>query len=133
MPDKPQAQPSVPEVRARLHEVARMLQKSGALDPDARSVLAELVDELGVLLRSSGAPPAEVAHLADSAAQLAESLHRQQERGLPGRRATASTPRRYGQRPRPPSPPACPPATSRTCCFQTASVCLQARQLHWMR
>jgi hypothetical protein len=84
MPDKPESQPSVPEVQARLHQVARMLQKSGSLDPDARSVLADLVDELGVLLRSSNAPAAEVAHLADSAAQLAESLHHQQERGLLG-------------------------------------------------
>jgi len=83
MPDTPESNtPSVQEVQARLHEVARMLQQSGSLDPEARQVLAELVDELGGALRASNAPPAEVAHLAESAAHLAESLHYQRERGI---------------------------------------------------
>src|SRR5260370_19386853 len=59
-----------------------MLQQSGSLDPEARQVLAELVDELGAALRASNAPPAEVAHLAESAAHLAESLHYHRERGI---------------------------------------------------
>ncbi len=76
--------PSLQDVQARLHEVARMLQDSSSLDPEARRVLADLVDELGASLRASNAPPAEVAHLADSAANLAAALHRQHDRGLLG-------------------------------------------------
>jgi hypothetical protein len=85
MPDTPHSNPpSVEEVQKRLHEVARMLHGSGSLDPDARSALAELVDELGATLQASNAPPAEVARLADSAAHLAESLHYQRGRGILG-------------------------------------------------
>jgi hypothetical protein len=76
------ATPSVPEIQTRLHDVARMLRAAGSLDPEARHVLAELVDELTAALQASKAPPAEVAQLAASAAQLAEALHHQHDRGL---------------------------------------------------
>ncbi len=82
--DREAPTPSVAEVQTRLHEVARMLAESNSLDPAARRVLAELVDELGATLRGSNAPPAEVAHLADSAARLAAALHQQNDRGILG-------------------------------------------------
>jgi hypothetical protein len=62
-----------------------MLRESGSLDPEARHVLAELVDELSKVLNESNPPPAEVAHLGESAAHLAESLHRQHDQGLLGK------------------------------------------------
>ena len=76
--------PSVGEVQTRLHEVARLLGESNSLDLEARRVLAELVDELGATLQGSNAPPAEVAHLADSATRLAEALHHQNDQGILG-------------------------------------------------
>jgi hypothetical protein len=71
--------PPVPEIEARLHEVARLLRESSSLDPDSRGVLAELIDELGQALRSSQPAPAEVAQLAGTTAQLAEALHRRHD------------------------------------------------------
>ena len=86
MPENPEIKtPSVEEVRGRMHDVARMLQESTSLDPEARQVLAELVDELGTTLQASNAPPAEVARLAASAAHLAEALHHQRDQGLLGK------------------------------------------------
>jgi len=85
MPDTPESTtPSVPEIQTRLHDVAKMLRDAGSLDPEARHVLAELVDELTAALQASNAPPAEVAQLAASAAHLAEALHYQHDRGLLG-------------------------------------------------
>jgi hypothetical protein len=72
MPDN--ASP-LPDVQQRLHEVAGLLRESGSVDPEARNVLAELVDELSEALRSSQVPPEEVAVLARTTAQLAEALH----------------------------------------------------------
>jgi len=85
MSDQPEsATPSAAQVQARLHEVSRLLRESRTLDDAARRDLAGLVDELGKLLESAAVPPAEVAHLAESTAHLAESLHRH-DRGLLGR------------------------------------------------
>ena len=86
MSENPEAKTSLAaEVQARLHDVARMLQASTSLDPEARQVLAELVDKLGTTLQASNAPPAEVARLAASAAHLAEALHHQRDQGLLGK------------------------------------------------
>ena len=83
MPEMPESStPSAEQMQTRLHEVARLLRQGGALDLEARQILAELVDELGTALTASNAPPAEVTHLAESAAHLAEALHEQQDRGL---------------------------------------------------
>jgi hypothetical protein len=73
--------PSLPEVQARLHDVARLLRESQAIDPQTRQSLAELVDELGAALRSTSVDPAEAAHLAQTAAQLAEALHHRHDQG----------------------------------------------------
>ena len=72
---------SVPEVRARLHDVARMLRESKSLDPQVQRSLAELLDELSTALAAPDAPPAEVARLADTTAHLAASLQHN-DRGL---------------------------------------------------
>jgi 2-methylcitrate dehydratase PrpD len=86
MPENPETKtPSVQEVQAKLHEVARILQKSTSLDAEAQQILAELVDELGVALQASNTPPAEVARLAASAAHLAEALHHQRDQGFLGK------------------------------------------------
>jgi hypothetical protein len=83
MPDTPEpTSPAVPEVRARLAEATRALRESESLDPEARDALAGLLDELGRVLESPAAPPAEVARVADGAAHLAEALHRSQDRGI---------------------------------------------------
>jgi hypothetical protein len=85
MPDIPESNPpSLPEIQARLSDVSRMLRKTSSLDPESQRALAALVDELNKSLRMANVPAAEVSHLAESTAQLAESLHYQQDRGLLG-------------------------------------------------
>jgi hypothetical protein len=63
------------EIQARLDDAARKLREAGPLDPAAQRPLAELVDELNKAMAAGKVPPAEVAHLAESTAHLAESLH----------------------------------------------------------
>jgi hypothetical protein len=83
MPDTPElGTPSVPEVRTRLGDAARLLRGSAALDPGVRGALAEFLDELGRALEAPAAPPAEVARLAEGAAHLAESLRQGHDRTL---------------------------------------------------
>jgi len=50
--------------------------------PIRRVTLAQLVDELTTALAAANLPSADVAHLAESTAHLAESLHDQQDMGL---------------------------------------------------
>ncbi len=86
MPDTPQSNtPSVPEVQARLHEVAKLLRQSSSLDTASQRALSELVSELGKSLAGAQLPAEEVAHLADSTAHLAEALHHEHDRGLLGK------------------------------------------------
>jgi len=73
--------PSVPDVRIRLHDAARLLRDSQSIDPEVRRVLADLVDELGQAFETPGVPPAEVAHLAEVTAHLTEALHQGHDRG----------------------------------------------------
>jgi hypothetical protein len=77
--------PSLADVQRRLQDVARTLKETGSLDTESRLVLAELVEELSRTLNSGGVPPSEVAHLAESTAHLAESLHHHQDLTLVGR------------------------------------------------
>jgi hypothetical protein len=74
--------PSLPDVRARLHDAARLLRDPIAIDPDVRRALADLVDELGQALASPNVPQAEVARLAEVTAHLTEALHQGHDRGL---------------------------------------------------
>jgi hypothetical protein len=75
--------PSVPQVQARLREVAGLLRDSGSIDPESRQTLAGLIDELSTALGAAPASSAEVTHLGDTAAHLVESLHHH-EQGPPG-------------------------------------------------
>jgi hypothetical protein len=74
--------PSVSEIQSRLHAVAGMLRESRTIDPASQRLLAELVDELSTALHSGSVPTTEVAHLAESTAHLADSLHQQQDQGV---------------------------------------------------
>jgi hypothetical protein len=87
MSDMPQTgPPDASEVRARLRDAVRMVRDSRSLDPQVRATLTELLDELSRAVEAPGAAPAEVAHLAESAAHLAESLHQgRHDHGLLGR------------------------------------------------
>ena len=83
MSDQPETgAPSVPEVRARLNEVAKMLREAQTLDPQVQRSLAELLDELSTALEAPNTPPAEVARLAETTTHLAASLHQPHDRGL---------------------------------------------------
>jgi hypothetical protein len=77
------ATPSVPEIQDRLQAAAHLLRRKGPLDREAKTALAELVDELGRILETTAVPPAEVTLLAESTAHLAEALQQQQQRELP--------------------------------------------------
>jgi hypothetical protein len=85
-PDTP-GNPSGTEIQIRLHEVARLVRASRTIDPQARQTLAELLDELGTVLGPAAfgaAGSAEVDHLAQTTAHLAESLHHPHDRGRLG-------------------------------------------------
>jgi hypothetical protein len=75
-------EPTPPEVAASLHTVARLLREGQHLTPEAQQVLAELVDEIGNALEPGTVPSAELAHLAESTAHLAEVLHQRPEGGV---------------------------------------------------
>jgi hypothetical protein len=74
--------PSVEEVRARLRDVAQTLRQGGSIDPESQRTLAELVDELNRTLGAGPVPPVELAQLAQSTAHLAETLHKDQGKGI---------------------------------------------------
>ena len=74
--------PSAQAMQTRIHDVAQMLRGSRSVSRDVQNSLAELLDELSVVLNTPNAPPAEVAHLAESAAQLAQTLHDRRDEGL---------------------------------------------------
>jgi hypothetical protein len=59
------------------------LREPGHIDHKAQQALAALLDELSNILEGATIPAAEVTHLAESTAHLAEALH-QQDRGLLG-------------------------------------------------
>ena len=72
--------PPAPEIQARLREVAESLRETSTIDSESRAALAGLLDELGAAL--GPAPPSpEVAHLAQTAAHVAESLHHPHDHG----------------------------------------------------
>lgn len=77
--------PSIVDVQRRLNEVAKLLKGPSLVDVSSQRVLAELVEELSTLLQTANVPPGEVAHLAESTAHLAESLHHQQDITVIGR------------------------------------------------
>ena len=69
-------------VAEQLHEIAGLVRKAHHLGPEGQRLLAELLEELSVALKSPEAPSAEVAHLAESAAHLVQAVHREDEAGI---------------------------------------------------
>jgi|SRR6516162_7526330 hypothetical protein len=69
-------------VQPSLHAVAEILRDPHPLSLEVRRALAEFVDELGTALAGSAVPPAEVTHLAESAAHLVKAVHRRDAPGL---------------------------------------------------
>jgi hypothetical protein len=85
MSETPEAKaPALPEIQARLNEVAQLLRQPGSLDPHARQALTDLVDGLGKVLREGALPSPQVASLAHDTAHLAESLHPHPNTGVLG-------------------------------------------------
>jgi hypothetical protein len=83
MPERlPSEVPSDVGAQASLHAIAEILRDPRPLTHEIRTVLADLVDELGRVLATAAVPPAEVAHLAESTALLARAVHRQETPGL---------------------------------------------------
>jgi hypothetical protein len=78
--DRPESGQS--EIQTRLHDLAIRLREAEHLDPDSQRALAELVDELTRALGSTNLPPAEVVHLAESTAHLADALRSGKNRGI---------------------------------------------------
>jgi hypothetical protein len=83
MPEQPPlGSPAPSGVQASLQTIAKVLRDPQPLSLETREVLADLVDELGAGLATAPAPPAEVIHLANSAARLVQAVHRQAAPGL---------------------------------------------------
>lgn len=83
MPEQPpSATPATTGAQAGLHSIAEILREPHPLSPEIRAVLADLVDEMGRALATATVQPAEVAHLAESTAQLARAMLRQEHPGL---------------------------------------------------
>lgn len=78
----PEPTPSVEQIRAGLHDLARDLRQADHLEPQAQRALADLLEELNRVLGPAAPPSAETAHLADSVAQLARALHEQHHPSL---------------------------------------------------
>jgi hypothetical protein len=73
---------SVQAVQTHIHQLAQRIRGSRSVSPEVQAALAELLDELNATLKQPNAPPAEVTHLAESAAHLAQALHDQQDEGV---------------------------------------------------
>lgn len=83
MPEQPSSEvPATAGVQASLHTIAEILRDPRPLTHEIRTVLADLVDELGRVLATARVPPAEVAHLAESTAHLVHAVHRREASGL---------------------------------------------------
>ncbi len=78
MPERPAREPqSGSQVQAKLHELAEVLREADHLEPEAQNALADLVDELSKALTPAAIASSETAHLANSAANLAQVLHQE--------------------------------------------------------
>ncbi len=74
----PDAQ-SMAQMRADLHEMARLLREGGHLEPQAQRSLAGLLEELGSELDSAAVPSQHTAHLAETISHVARSLHEKRQ------------------------------------------------------
>src|SRR5262245_39304875 len=85
MPEQPIHQTPVPELQARLRDVAGLLREARSLDTTAQRALAELVEELTKTLQNENLPATEVEHLAEMTGHLEEAIHHQQDVGVIGK------------------------------------------------
>ncbi|MFN4259055.1 MAG: DUF4404 family protein [Gemmataceae bacterium] len=82
MPEPPSNTPEQPPLEHNLHELAQNLRQAAHLDDDTRQALARLMDELGHAVRQADIPSEEIAHLTESATQVARAVHEQHEAGM---------------------------------------------------
>src|SRR4051794_25728757 len=73
------------QIRQHLHTIAQLLREVPHLGPEAQQLLAELVSELSDAMEAETVPAADLAHLADTAAQLVRAAHQGEETGLLGK------------------------------------------------
>jgi chromosome condensin MukBEF ATPase and DNA-binding subunit MukB len=86
MSDSPSSNvPTASEIKARLQEIAQRLRGTETLDREAQRSLAELVEELTQTLETENLPPAERAHLAQTAEHLEQTLRHHHDRGVLGK------------------------------------------------
>ena len=78
----PEQRPSEPQtgspIQVNLQELAQELRRASHLEPEAQDALADLVEELSKALTPATIASGETAHLAKSAASLAQALHQEQ-------------------------------------------------------
>lgn len=78
----PSGSPISAEVHANLRAIARLLREPHRLAPPTQHELALVVEELETALEAGTVPEAEMAHLRDSTAHLAEALRHHHDEGL---------------------------------------------------
>lgn len=82
MEHDPSRQDSSPEdVHAHLQGIAELLRQPHRLDTQAQAALADLVEELDQALKHGSLPAEEAGHLAATASQFAEAVHRGEHAG----------------------------------------------------
>jgi hypothetical protein len=81
-PKQPRRQPGVAKLQAELREAAQSLRAAEHLEPADQRSLADLLEELSQAINTAAAPSAEMLHVGQSAAQLAQHLHQHEEKKL---------------------------------------------------
>src|SRR5882724_8308208 len=76
---------SAAQLRGHLHTIATLLREVPHLGPEAQRLLAELVAELSDAMDAETVPAADLAHLADTAAQLVQAAHKGEQSGFLGK------------------------------------------------
>lgn len=83
MPENPiTPTPATARMREHLHAISELLRHVHHLGPEAQSLLADLVDELGKSLESTEVPSAEVARLTECTSQLMQAVQQRHEPGV---------------------------------------------------
>lgn len=78
-PARPAA--SAESVHAHLQAIAELLRRPHRLDAQAQAALADLMEEIDQALKHGTLPAEEAGHLAATAAQFAEAVHRGDQAG----------------------------------------------------
>lgn len=82
MPDNPASSPSVAEVRTLLRTIAELLRHTRHLGPEAQTLLADLIEELGAALAAPEVANAEIAKLTECASHLVQAVKEKHEPGM---------------------------------------------------